>query len=251
MSRDILLNLIDPDPDQPRQHFDDTKLAELAASMESKGLVVPIMVRPTGERYTIVHGERRWRAAKLLGWRAIRAEVRDVDASEARWLALVENVQRRDLTPIEEAKAYQARLADGITQTELGKHIGKSQSYIAQKLRLLKLPEDVQEAMGNGITEGHARQLLKLKDPDQRSELCQRAMAEGWTVTETQTAVDRRLEFEAHEKVIADGFVKFMEIYRALDCVKGICPERYQQLLRDNWELRWVVDWADGEPVRR
>lgn len=164
MSRDIAVSLIDRDPAQPRHHFDDASIAELAQSLASKGLVVPIMVRPSGERFIIVHGERRWRAAQRLGWETIRAEVRDVMASEARWLALIENVQRQDLTPIEEALAYEAHLADGITQGELGERIGKSQSYIAQKLRLLTLPEPIQLLMARqALTEGHARQLLRLK----------------------------------------------------------------------------------------
>lgn len=214
MSRDILLSLIDPDRGQPRQNFDEDKLAELAASMDAKGLIQPIMVRPNGDdgRFAIVHGERRYRAALSLGWDTIRAEVRDVDADEAHWLALIENVQRRDLSPIEEARAYQGRLAEGITQTELGKRIGKSQSYIAQKLRLLKLPTDVQAAVGDGIAEGHARQLLKLGDSDQQNELCQRAKAEEWTVAQMQEAVDlirpitleEKAEFERCERVIGD-----------------------------------------------
>jgi len=192
MSRDILLNEIDPDRGQPRQHFDDDKLAELARTMGAKGLIVPILVRPNGDgRFTIVHGERRYRAAQSLGWETIRAEVRDVDADEAHWLALIENVQRQDLSPIEEARAYQGRLEQRITQAELGERIGKSQSYIAQKLRLLKLPDDVQGAIAGGdITEGHARQLLKLKDADWQSELCQRVTAERWTVAKTQEVVD-------------------------------------------------------------
>jgi len=165
MSRDIPLAMIDPDPDQPRQHINEETIAELAQSMHTNGLIVPIMVRPTGERFTIVHGERRWRAAKSLDWETIRAEIHDVGASEARWLALIENVQRQDLSPTEEARAFRKRLDEGITQTELGKRIGKSQSYVAQKLRLLTLPPPLQLILDRGgITEGHARQLLRIRN---------------------------------------------------------------------------------------
>jgi ParB/RepB/Spo0J family partition protein len=165
MSRDIPLHLIDPDPDQPRKHFDPAALAELAQSMRANGLAVPILVRPTGERYTIVHGERRWRAAQQLHWPGIAADVREVDADTARWLALVENVQRADLAPIEEARAFEARLASGLTQQALGERLGKSQSYVAQKLRLLTLPEPLHLLLARRIiTEGHARQLLRLRE---------------------------------------------------------------------------------------
>ena len=127
MSRDILIDLIDADPDQPRRHFDADQLAELAESIAANGLIVPILLRPVGERFVIVHGERRFRACQSLGWSTIPAEVRDLDVETARWLALVENIQRADLSPIEEAQAYAAALATGLTQLQLGKRIGKTQ----------------------------------------------------------------------------------------------------------------------------
>ncbi len=164
MSRDIPVDLIDPSPDQPRAHFDPDALAGLAASMAGTGLAAPILVRPAGDRYAIVHGERRWRAARLLGWATVPAEVRDIGPDEARWLALVENVQRQDLTPAEEARAYRARLAEGMTQAELGARVGKGQSYVAQKLRLLTLPDPILSYLERGaISEGHARQLLTIR----------------------------------------------------------------------------------------
>ena len=164
MSRDILISLIDRDPKQPRQTFDPVALDELAQSMAANGLAVPILLRPAGDRFIIVHGERRYRAACSLGWATIPADVRDVPPDEARWLSLLENIQRSDLSPIEEARAYQSHLADGLTQTQLAQRIGKGQSYIAQKLRLLTLPDPLQLLLDRkAITEGHARQLLKLK----------------------------------------------------------------------------------------
>lgn len=164
MSRDIPTILIDPDPDQPRKHFNRAAVDELAQSMQASGLASPILVRPVGERFLIVHGERRWRAAQSLAWETIPAIVQDIPADEAQWLALIENIQRADLTPLEEADAYQARLATGMTQEELGRRVGKSQSAIAQKLRLLTLPEPIALYLRRGVlTEGHARQLLKLR----------------------------------------------------------------------------------------
>lgn len=165
MSQDILLNLIDPDPNQPRKYFDPEKINELAQSIQTNGLAVPILVRPAGERFVIVHGERRYKAALQLGRESIPAEVREIEADEARWLSLVENVQRSDLSPIEEAQAYQDALGQGMTQVALGERLGKTQSYIAQKIRLLKAPQEMRDALDKElVTEGHVRQLLRLAD---------------------------------------------------------------------------------------
>ena len=166
MSQDILLTLIDPDPTQARKAFDAGRLEELAQSLAESGQAVPVLLRPGQDgRYLLVHGERRWRAAQLLGWDTLRAEVQDLTPDQARWLALVENLQRADLSPIEEAQAYQVALSEGMTQAALGQKLGKSQSYIAQKLRLLTLPEPLQFYLDRGaLTEGHARQLLRLRN---------------------------------------------------------------------------------------
>jgi ParB/RepB/Spo0J family partition protein len=164
MSRDIELALIDPDLAQPRKYFDPTALEELAQSMAANGLATPILVRPVGPRYTLVAGERRWRAAQQLGWTTIPADVRDLAPDEAHWLALAENIQRADLTPIEEARAFEARLAGGLTQEALGQRIGKTQSYVAQKLRLLRLPGALVHYIDHGaLSEGHARQLMRFQ----------------------------------------------------------------------------------------
>ena len=183
MSHDIPIELIDADPDQPRRHFDQEALQELADSLTANGQIVPITVRPVGERFVIVQGERRWRAAQLAGLPTLRAEVADLAPDAAYVLALIENIQRADLTPLEEASAYQRLIANGFNQTSLGKRIGKSQSYIAQKLRLLKLPAEVQTALADGtLTEGHARQLLRLDDADTVTTLAERAIANDWIV---------------------------------------------------------------------
>lgn len=193
MSRDMKLSLIIADPAQPRKIFDDTRIAELAESMRANGLIQPIMVRPVGEQFVIIHGERRYRAAKLLGWASIPAEVRTIDADGARWLALVENIQRSDLSPIEEANAYKVMLDSGITQTALGERIGKGQSYIAQKLRLLTLPPFIMADIVAGyLTEGHGRQLLRLnKAPYEAMGWTHRAITTfGLSVSATSVLID-------------------------------------------------------------
>lgn len=194
MSRDILLSLIDPDPAQPRKHFDQTALDELAQSMHANGLAVPILVRPAGDRFVIVHGERRYRAAGALGWETIPAEVRDVSPDDAQWLALIENIQRADLSPIEEARAYQAHLEAGITQQALGQRIGKSQSHIATKLRFLKLSDELQAALDAGIiTEGHAKQLLRIDDTELREAVYHLIRIQGLSVAHTAETISRAL----------------------------------------------------------
>lgn len=168
MSRDITLGQIRPDPEQPRQHFRDEKIEELAQSLKANGQAVPIAVRPDPDDsgvFVIIHGERRWRAAKRLGWETVAADVQDVSADTARWRSLTENVQREDLSPIEEARAYRRQLErHDMTQGELGEKIGKSQSYISQKLRLLRLPAPVSFWLERGaLSEGHARQLMTIE----------------------------------------------------------------------------------------
>ena len=158
----LAINQIDPNPNQPRKRFDD--LEELAASIAEKGLLEPIMVRPRGERYEIVLGERRWRAAKIAGLPAIDAAVREVDDTTAFELALVENIQRQNLTPIEEAGAFNHLSDQGMTQSAIGALIGKGQSYVAQKVRLLKLPAPLTYHLQEGaLTENHVRQIMKLR----------------------------------------------------------------------------------------
>ncbi|WP_251922120.1 ParB/RepB/Spo0J family partition protein [Salinibacter ruber] len=174
MSEDIPLRNIAPDPEQPRKDFDETKIEELAQSMAQQGQAVPITVRPASKRlaggdrtkdYVIVAGERRWRAAQHLGWDRIRAEVREASVEESRWLALIENLQREALSPMEEARALRHLLRqDGITQTELAKRIGKDQSYVSQKLRLLKVPPPVSFWVEEGLlSEAHVRQLMRIE----------------------------------------------------------------------------------------
>lgn len=164
MLQNISVSAITPDPDQPRKHFAPAALADLAQSMEVNGLAVPVLVRPVGETFMLVHGERRYRAALSLGWETIPAEVRPMSENQARRVALIENIQRESLTAIEEARALETLLQTGLTQAQLGKQIGKGQSYIAQKLRLLKLPAPLAVLVGHGaITENHVRQILKLK----------------------------------------------------------------------------------------
>ncbi len=168
---DISLQDIIPNRFQPREMFDDEALKELSQSIREHGVIQPIIVRKVGDKYEIIAGERRFRASQLAGKQTIPALVRDIDDKEAAKIALLENLQRSNLTPIEEAKTYQTILKlDNITQEELAQNLGKSQSTIANKLRLLTLDEEVQTALLNSqISERHARSLIGVDNETQRN----------------------------------------------------------------------------------
>lgn len=244
MSRDILLSLIDRDETQPRQHFDTTALDELAQSIGASGLAVPILVRPSGERFVIVHGERRYRAALSLGWSSIPADVRDLSIEEAGWLALVENVQRSDLSPIEEARAYQARLASGMTQEALGLRIGKTQSYIATKLRFLKLPADVQEGLDKRlISEGHAKQLLRLDEPEGMSALYADIIRLNSPVREVVEIID---DYWKVRKRVTQLLVCIHSVAVALKAAyKGLGPAKWSWWVHDHIIPHGIIGTED------
>ncbi len=189
---DIDLNDIMPNRFQPREIFEDEALDELSESIKKHGVIQPIIVRKIGDKYEIIAGERRYRASQKAGKKTIPALVRDIDDKEAAKIALLENLQRKDLTPIEEAKTYQTILKiDNITQEELAQNLGKSQSTVANKLRLLNLAEEVQTALlNNKISERHARSLLNLPTSKQ-PELLQRIVNERLTVKQVDEEVQR------------------------------------------------------------
>jgi ParB family chromosome partitioning protein len=174
-----------PNPDQPRRHFDEAALDELAASLKVSGLIQPIVVRPKGNVYQIVAGERRWRAAQRAQLHDVPVLIRTLTDAETVELAIVENVQRQDLNAIEEAEAYQRLIGEyGHTQEALGKIVGKSRSHIANLLRLLDLPTPVREALASGqLTMGHARALITAADPEG---LAREVIARSLSVRETE-----------------------------------------------------------------
>ena len=167
--QDIELTKIVPNSYQPRREFSDESIRELATTLDKEGLLQPIVVREQGEQYEIIAGERRFRAAKQLGWETIPAIVNNMDEAQAASLALIENLQREDLNPIDEAQAYNNLMKlNNLTQTALAQNIGKSQSYVANKMRLLKLSPKVQSYLASGqISPRHGRCLVGLSQKDQ------------------------------------------------------------------------------------
>lgn len=180
-----------PNPNQPRQHFDPDALAELVHSLQTVGLLQPIVVRRSGTDYEIVAGERRWRAAREAGWDTIPALVRHTEDSDLLRDALLENLHRVQLNPLEEAAAYQQLLSDfDVTQEELADRLGRSRPHLTNTLRLLKLPPAVQRRVAAGvISAGHARALLGLDSPEQMELLANRIVAEGLSVRTTEELV--------------------------------------------------------------
>lgn len=184
----IEISKITRNPNQPRKNFDETALQELADSIRQNGVLQPILVRKIGGKYQIVAGERRYQASKLAGLKEIPAVVRDIDDKEVFQLALIENLQRSDLSPMEEAKGYRQLIdSQGLTQEGLAKILSKSRSAIANTLRLMDLPTVVQEMIEQGLlTAGHARAILAVPTEEGRVELAQKVVKNNLTVRQTE-----------------------------------------------------------------
>ena len=183
--RMVPIEHVSRNPRNPRRQFDEAELQDLASSISQHGIVQPVVVRPVGDRYEIIAGERRWRAAQLAGLHEIPVIVRDVDDRTALEIAIVENVQRADLNPLEEALGYDQLIAEyGYTQNDLGGIIGKSRSHVANSLRLLKLPEPVRDMLASGeLSAGHARALVTTSNP---VSLARTIVAKGMSVRDAE-----------------------------------------------------------------
>lgn len=182
-----------PNHAQPRKHFDDASLQELAQSIKEKGVLQPILAKKTEKGYVIISGERRWRASQLAGKKEVPVIVKDISDSEILELALIENIQREDLTPIEEAESYQRLILDlGLTQEEISRRVGKDRTTIANSLRLLKLSKEVREKISSGeLSVGHARCLIVLEDKDLQNQFLEEILAKGYSVRQVEALVKR------------------------------------------------------------
>jgi ParB family chromosome partitioning protein len=189
---EIPIDRLHPNPQQPRHHFDDVALAELATSIRRHGVLQPLLVSEDGpDRFLLITGERRWRAARIAGLSAVPAVIRErLEDAQQLELALVENLQRRDLTPLEEARAFDhLRTSLGLSQQEIADRVGMDRSTVANSLRLLKLPMDVQEMVERGdLSAGHGRTLLAFASDEERSLWATRAAATGLSVRDLERA---------------------------------------------------------------
>ena len=186
---EVPIDLVQPNPDQPRTNFKKEELEELSESIKRNGLLQPILVRKVEDKYQIIAGERRWQACKLLGMERVPIRVRDVDDDETIILALVENIQRSDLNPIEEAYGYRRMMERGkMTQSQVAQAVSKGRSTIANALRLLELPEEAQQLLfEEQITAGHARAILSVPTSEGRAKLTEKLITDTLSVRETET----------------------------------------------------------------
>jgi len=215
-----------PNRSQPRKHFDESKLQELAESIKEKGILEPLIVRRTDQGYELIVGERRWRAAQKVGMKEVPVMVKEVKGKEAFEISLIENLQREDLNPIEAAEAFKHLIDEfNLSQEDLSKRIGKDRSTITNILRLLKLPSEVRnQLLQNRITSGHARAILSLEDKEKQKELCAliikkdlsvreaEAIAKRWSEKPQKTvaSVRRRGDLESQLSSLQDSLRKYL-----------------------------------------
>lgn len=206
----IELSAIDRNPHQPRQHFDETEIADLCDSIRTHGFLQPIVVRPVADRFQIIAGERRFRAAQMANWESVPVQIREVTDRQMAELAIVENVQRKDLNPLEKAASFQKYLQEyGCTQEELASRVNIDRSTVANLIRLLELPEAVKQMIVDGeIAQGHARALLPLGDEQEQCELAKRIKQESLSVRATEQMVQDHIhqsDVEPFSVVDAEG----------------------------------------------
>ena len=189
--RDVQIDLIQPGNQQPRTTFDDTKLNELAQSIRASGIIQPLLLRRRGGMFELVAGERRWRAAQIAGLNSVPAIVRDVPDEKLLELALIENIQRADLNPVEEANAYRKLIESlGLTQEEVARRVGRDRSVITNYLRVLKLPSEIRLLLEHEkLSFGHARALLAVDDPLLQRRLAQKILKNNWSVRDVERRV--------------------------------------------------------------
>ena len=214
---------IDANPLQPRRLFHAERLEELAQSIRANGIIQPLVVRRSGDRYQLVAGERRWRAAKLAGAAQVPVVIRDIPDDRLLEITLVENIQREDLNPIETAIAFERMMRElSLNAEEVGHRTGKDRTTIVNSVRLLQLPHDLQQLVAERrLSAGHARCLLSLPDPELQREVAERAVAQGWSVRQVERTTQRMLEGRKPkhvDEVAADPNVKaaIQELERVL-----------------------------------
>ncbi len=218
--REIPLDEIDPNPFQPREKFSDESLSELATSIKTHGVLEPIILRAKGKRYEIIAGERRYRASKLAGLKTIPAVIKNYNDLKTMEIALVENLQREDLNPLEQARTFMKLIKEfKLTQEEVARRTGKSRSAITNTIRLLNLPEEIQKMiLEEKISPGHARALLPLGDPKLQLRLAKKIVEDGLSVRETETIVREKIKEKKEGKPVKPGEIKgLVKNYKTLE----------------------------------
>lgn len=246
--KEIEIGLIDRNPDQPRKIFDDEALAELATSIKNYGVIQPIIVREKDGRYIIIAGERRWRASRLAGLKTIPCVIKDYTEQEVSEIAIIENLQREDLNPIESAKAIKSLINQyNLTQDEVADKIGKSRPAVANTLRLLSLPESIIALVeGNKLTAGHARALLGIDNPAKQKEIALLIIKNNLTVRDVENII-KHLNNPTKETVKKE---KSLEIKDFEDKIKRVFSTKVQIKGTDS-KGKIVIDYYSKDDLER
>lgn len=246
----IRISLIEPNKEQPRKAFDEDALIELAESIKQYGILQPLLVQKKGDFYEIIAGERRWRAAKLAGLKEVPVIIKDYTTQEVMEIALIENIQREDLNPIEEARAYQRLISDyRLKQDEVAERVAKSRAAITNSLRLLKLDERVQNMVMEGkLSNGHARTIIGIEDPDKQYEIALKIFDEKLSVRETERLMKALSKPEKETRLKpANDFV-----YRDIeDKIKKIMGTKVVIKNRNNNKGKIEIDYYSQEELER
>jgi ParB family chromosome partitioning protein len=243
------IDLLAPNPRQPRTQIDDARLDELAQSIRANGVIQPILVRPVGDRYEIVAGERRWRAAQRAGLLKVPAAIRDIPDEKLLEIALVENIQREDLNPIEEALAYQ-RLSEELhlSQETIASAVGKDRTTVANFIRLLRLPAEIRQEVASGaLSMGHARALLALSDDAAQRRVGREVVSRGMSVRETEALVRR----DAAPPSVATAPPKIDANTRAAEDRLKLALGTRARIVRKGKSGRIEIDFKDEDELQR
>lgn len=248
----VKLTSIEPNGEQPRKKFDEESLQELADSIKEYGVLQPLLVKKAGDTYQIIAGERRWRAAKLAGLKEVPVIVREYDRQQSVEIALIENVQRADLNPIEEAVAYQLLMQEfGLKQEEIASRVSKNRATITNSIRLLKLSEPVQKFLIDGkISSGHARALLGIEDMDQQCTIAQEIVDKGLSVREVEKMVKLLLKPPKEKKEEENKDLSF--IFQDLEeRMKGIMGTKVMIHQKDKNKGRIEIEYYSSSELER
>lgn len=257
VSRETLIKIskIEPNEGQPRKSFDEETLKELADSMKEYGILQPLLVKRKGDNFQIIAGERRWRAAKMAGLKEVPVIVREYNKQQSVEIALIENVQRADLNPIEEALAYQQLMQEfGLKQEEIALRVSKNRATITNSIRLLKLAEPVQQLLISGeISSGHARALLGLEDKEQQIALASQIIEKGLNVRQVEKLVKMMTKPQKDEKEKEEGEEKDLSfIFRDLEeKMKGIMGTKVMIHQKDKNKGRIEIEYYSASELER
>ncbi len=246
---ELKINEIEPNAGQPRKRFDDQKLIQLSDSIKEHGIVQPIIVRREDNIYKIVAGERRWRAARLAGLSSVPVIIKDVSNRQVMEMALIENIQREDLNPIEEAEAYEKLLNEyNMTQEELSKSIGKNRSTIANIIRLLALSDKVKESLIDGeISNGHARALLSIEEKEIQEKVCKEIIEKSLNVRETENLV-KKIQTNSNEvKRVKNDDENIIKIEDDLKKILGTKVKLYNK----NKKGKIMIEYYSNDELER